>query len=68
MLQQPDGSLVCKRCGAPLHIPDGHTAEKTFLAASGEPVVRVVKVDGDEIHRCMVIVRRTPRRKTGWED
>ena len=63
-----DGKVVCKRCGAPLDVPDGHTPEKTFHAASGEPVIRVVKVDGDEIHRCPVVMRRSPRKDSGGDD
>ena len=58
-----DGKVVCKRCDAPLEIPDGHTAKVTFLAESGRPVIRLIKVNGDTIHRCEVIVRRSPRRE-----
>ena len=58
MLQQLDGKVVCKRCDAPLEIPDGHTPEVTFLAESGRPVIRLLKLNGVEIHRCEVIVRR----------
>ena len=68
MLQRLDGEVVCKRCGAQLAIPAGHTPEKTFLAESGKPVVRLVKVDGDEIHRCLVVMRRTRRSEPGWDD
>jgi hypothetical protein len=56
MLHLLDGQVACKRCGAQLNIPDGRAPDFTFLAQSGEPVVRVVKVDGDEIHRCPALV------------
>ena len=68
MLQLLDGKVVCKRCGAQLDVPDGNTAEVTFLAESGRPVVRLLKANGEEIHRCEVIVRRSPRRAGGWDD
>ena len=68
MLQLLDGKIVCKRCGAHLDVPDGHRADMTFHAESGEPVMRVVKVDGDEIHRCLVVMRRTRRSEPGWDD
>ena len=61
VLHQLDGEVVCKRCGAPLPIPDGHTPEVTFLAESGRPVIRLLKANGEEIHRCEVIVRRPGR-------
>ena len=68
MLQLLDGKIVCKRCGVQLDVPDGHTQEVTFLAASRKPVLRLVKVDGEEIHRCPVIVRRLTRRERVWDD
>ena len=67
MLHELDGKVVCKRCGAPLHIPDGHRPEVTFLADSGRPVIRLLKVNGVEIHQCEVIVRRSPRRAGGLD-
>ena len=63
MLRLLDGKLACKRCGAQLGIPDGHSAQMTFHAESGAPVIRVVKVDGDEIHRCPVVMRRSTRKE-----
>jgi hypothetical protein len=63
-----DGKVVCKRCGAPLDIPEGHTAAVTFLAESGHPVIRLLKVNAVEIHRCEVNVRRSPRKQGGWSD
>jgi hypothetical protein len=68
MLHLLDGKVVCKRCGAQLDIPDGHTAEVTFRTADGRRVFRVVKVDGEAIHECRVIVRRLPRSEPGWHD
>jgi len=68
MLQHLDGEVVCKRCGGQLNIPAGRTPEVTFVAESGRPVFRVLEVDGDEIHRCRVVVRRLTRRKRLWDD
>ena len=68
LLHRVDGKVVCKRCGAQLDIPEGRTPEVTFYAESGRPVIRVVKVDREEIHRCRLVVRRLPRTARGWDD
>ena len=54
MLHLMDGKVVCKHCGAPLHIPEGETPKVTFHAVSGEALTRVLKVGPDELHRCEI--------------
>jgi hypothetical protein len=47
-----NGHYECAYCGAELDIPPGAQPRVTFHAASGKPNVRVLQVEGREIHRC----------------
>ncbi len=47
-----DGKYVCAQCGALLDIPPVPDPQVTVHAASGKPNVRVLTLDGREIHRC----------------
>ena len=44
----------CALCGAVLDVRDDARSQTMLIQASGEPTVRVVLVEGVEIHRCEV--------------
>jgi hypothetical protein len=48
------GKYVCAKCGAKLDTPLGEPPKVTIRAASGEPNVRVLSRDGEELHRCTI--------------
>ena len=58
MLQQSDGKVLCKLCGAQLDVPEGETLKVTFYTVTGGPLTRVVKVGTDELHSCDVAPQR----------
>ena len=47
-----DGRYECAQCGAVLAIAPEAQPMVVFHAASGQSTVRVITVDGAEIHRC----------------
>jgi hypothetical protein len=49
-----DGRYECAHCGEVLDIPFGAEPTVVFHAASGKPNMRVILVDGVEVHRCNV--------------
>ncbi len=53
-MRQHDGKWVCAHCGAELDVPKGAEPKVTIHAASGKPNVRVLMLDGKEIHRCEI--------------
>lgn len=55
MRMRPDGGYECAGCGAPLDVSEGEKPLAILFAASGKPTVRVLKVNGREIHRCEVL-------------
>ncbi len=48
------GKWTCKQCGAVLDIPADRRPDVTIAAASGRPNVRILTIDGAEIHRCVI--------------
>ena len=48
------GEWTCKQCGVVLDVPEGRRPDVTIAAASGQPNVRILTVDGEEIHRCVI--------------
>jgi hypothetical protein len=53
-----DGATVrCAQCGVRLDIPDGVSPRISIEGASGRSNMRVLSIDGQEIHRCTVITR-----------
>ena len=48
-----DGIYHCAQCGAPLDIPLIEDPRVVIRAASGEPNVRALVLDGKEIHSCV---------------
>jgi hypothetical protein len=57
-----DGRYECANCGVQLDVTPHGEPNATIHAAGGKPNVRVLKVDGREIHRCEVEVQRQRRR------
>ena len=49
-----DGRYECAYCGAVLDLPSDAEPMVVFHASSGRPNVRVISLDGNEIHRCEV--------------
>ena len=47
-----DGRYQCALCGEVLDIPLVPDPQVVVLAASGEPNMRTLSLDGKEIHRC----------------
>ena len=43
---------VCTGCNTPLPLPEGSRPVEVELTAYGEPPVRVIALDGKEVHRC----------------
>jgi hypothetical protein len=44
----------CALCDAKLDLPEGSAPRVHIEGASGKPNVRVLSLDGKEIHRCVV--------------
>ena len=49
-----NGSWQCAYCGAELDIPDRNKVREMLVGTQGEPNVRVLLIDGIELHRCEV--------------
>jgi hypothetical protein len=49
-----NGKWQCLECGEQVDLPEGMTSQVVLYAASGQPNVRVLLVEGVEIHRCEV--------------
>jgi hypothetical protein len=47
-----DGRYECTLCGAVLDISPEKVPLVVIVAASGQPNMRTIRVDGVEIHRC----------------
>jgi len=58
-MQQVDGKVVCKLCGAQLDIPEGETLKVSFHGVTGGPLTRVLHVRTAEVHRCVVVPPRS---------
>jgi len=48
------GRWTCKQCGTVLDVPAGRRPDVMIAAASGQPNVRILTIDGAEIHRCVI--------------
>jgi hypothetical protein len=53
-MRQQDSQWVCAHCGAVIDVPEGAQPTVTIHAASGQPNVRVLMLDGKRIHRCEI--------------
>jgi hypothetical protein len=49
-----DGRYECAHCGAAIEIDPDAQPIVVMHAASGQPNVRVITVEGHEVHRCEV--------------
>ena len=49
-----DGRYECAHCGTVLEMAPEAEPRVVFHAASGQPNMRVITVEGREIHRCEV--------------
>jgi hypothetical protein len=49
-----DGRYECAQCGTVLEIAREVEPKVVFHAASGQPNIRVITIEGQEIHRCEV--------------
>ena len=52
-----DGRYECAHCGAVLELEREAEPMVVFHAGSGQPNMRVISVDGHEVHRCEVTDR-----------
>jgi hypothetical protein len=48
------GKHECANCGAPLDLAATDVSSVVFRGGSGQPNVRVIVLNGTEIHRCEV--------------
>jgi hypothetical protein len=55
-----EGKFFCILCGAELEVSEAQTVT-TIAGASGKPNVRILSVNGEELHRCEM-PSRGPRR------
>jgi len=53
-LRLRDGRFECTLCGAVLDVPEDKVPLVLITAASGEPNMRTIMVEGEEIHRCPI--------------
>jgi len=52
MLRMRDGIYQCSLCGAMVDVRSNVRPQVTIVAAGGKPNVRILTLDGHEIHRC----------------
>ncbi len=59
-----DGVWTCLVCGATLHdVPDYARVDIDYHAVNGDPLMRVIRWNGHEVHRC-----EAPRDAPGQRD
>jgi len=58
-MQQADGKVVCKLCGAQVDIPEGEKPKVSFHAVTGGPLTRALHVRTAEVYRCDVVPPRS---------
>jgi hypothetical protein len=56
-VERVDGTTRCILCGEEVPDPVGKSTRTTIIGSSGQPNIRVVMVDGTEIHRCSASAR-----------
>ncbi len=52
MVEQRNDVDHCSVCGETVRIPSGKRPVRVLRGASGKPNIRIIRVDGVEIHRC----------------
>jgi len=53
-MRMVNGAWQCLYCQAELDVPDGRQPRPMLIGQSGKPNVRVLILDGKEIHRCEI--------------
>jgi hypothetical protein len=54
-MRQKDGRYECAFCAEMIEIEHDAVPTVLFHGASGEPSVRIITVQGLEVHRCLVV-------------
>ena len=54
VVRQSNGKWECAYCGTELDVPMDKVPMVVMHAASGKPNERVLSLDGQEIHRCVI--------------
>jgi hypothetical protein len=54
MVQRRDGRDNCSLCGEEIPMPRRRRFRTVIIGVSGKPNVRVVTVEGAEVHRCEI--------------
>jgi hypothetical protein len=57
-MRRVDGRFECVLCGSVLDVRADATPLVTLVARSGEPNMRVISVDGVEVHACRADLQR----------
>jgi len=55
MVRQTNSGYQCAQCGAPLDLSKDALPRTSFSHGSGQPRVRILSVDGADVHRCVVL-------------
>jgi hypothetical protein len=53
-MRRQHGEWTCKQCGVVLAVPDGRRPDVKIAGESGRPNIRILSIDGHEIHRCVI--------------
>jgi hypothetical protein len=53
-VQKHGSTWTCRECGAVIDIAPGRVPDVRIHGASGRPNMRVLVLDGEEIHRCEI--------------
>jgi hypothetical protein len=61
-MHETNGTYTCALCGGGVEMDEDQMLT-VIVGASGKPNVRVLLVDGREVHRCAVPSRRPVRRR-----
>ena len=60
------GTTECAQCGASLDVEEPRRVRAGLVSTSGEPTIRVLMLDGVEIHRCtLTALPRLEERRVG---
>jgi hypothetical protein len=59
LVRQEGVFFICRHCDTTLTVTEATLTQVSLISATDEPQVRVVQVDGTEVHRC---IRRDLRR------
>ena len=57
-VRKSGSTWTCRQCGAVIDIEPGRVPDVRIHGASGRPNVRVLVLDGKQIHRCEIDARQ----------